>query len=232
MEAGKILIVDDEKKIVRLVRAYLEKEGYDTVEANDGETALRLWQEEVPDLVVLDLLLPGMDGLEFCRRVRQKSNTPIIMLSAKSEEIDKLVGLGLVADDYVAKPFSPRELVARIRAVLRRWKVEEEAEERPIVEGPLIICREKHRVEVGGVEVSLTATEFDMLVSLASHPGQVFSRGQVIKLIQGEFFEGYERMVDSHVKNIRKKLGEKADDWNFIETVYGVGYRFQAKKKV
>ena len=231
MGKQKILIVDDEKKMVKLVRAYLEKEGYDTVEAYNGKAALEMWRRERPDLVVLDIMMPEVDGLEFCREVRRSSTTPIIMLSAKSEETDKLVGLELGADDYVTKPFSPRELVARIRAVLRRHDLASGGEERPIAEGPLVIHKDRHRVEVNEEEVPLTPTEFGMLASLASSPGRVFSRGQLIKSVQGDFFEGYERTVDTHIKNIRKKVGQQAADWSFIETVYGVGYRFQAKKE-
>ena len=231
MAEEKILIVDDEKKIVKLVRAYLEKEGYATIGAYDGKAALELWRRERPDLVVLDILMPEVDGLEFCREVRKSSTTPIIMLSAKSGETDKLVGLELGADDYVTKPFSPRELVARIRAVLRRHDLASGGEEIPIAEGPLVIHRDRHLVSVNGEEVQLTPTEFSMLASLASSPGRVFSRGQLIRSVQGDFFEGYERTVDTHIKNIRKKIGRNATDWSFIETVYGVGYRFQAKKE-
>jgi DNA-binding response OmpR family regulator len=228
----KILIVDDEQRIVELVRAYLEKEGYTTIEASDGEVALGLWRKEKPDLVVLDILMPQLDGLEFCREVRKESNTPIIILSARSQEEDRLVGLELGADDYVVKPFSPRELVARVRAVLRRQNQEEGGEEPPIVEGPLIINGEKRLVEMDGEEIQITATEFDILKTLASYPGRVYSRGQLIGSAQGEYHESNDRTVDAHIKNIRKKLGEKAVGWSFIETVYGVGYRFQAKKKV
>jgi DNA-binding response OmpR family regulator len=223
--------VDDEKKIVNTVSAYLEKEGFATIEAYDGEAALELWREESPDLVVLDILMPGVNGLEFCREVRQTSNTPIIILSAKSEEADKLIGLELGADDYMTKPFSARELVARIRAVLRRSRLEAETEERPIAEGFLVIYRERHQVEVNGRELTFTPTEFDILVVLASSPGRVYSRGQIAKSIQGGFYEGYERTVDSHIKNLRKKLANEAEDWSFIETVYGVGYKFLAARK-
>jgi DNA-binding response OmpR family regulator len=228
----KILIVDDERRIVELVKAYLEKEGYVTVEASDGEAALELWRAQKPDLVVLDILMPQVDGLEFCREVRKESNTPIIILSAKTQEEDRLEGLELGADDYVTKPFSPRELVARVRAVLRRRNQEEGGEKPPIIEGPLVIDGKKRLVEVGGEEVPLTATEFDILKALASYPGRVYSRGQLTGSEQGAYNNSRERAVDAHIKNIRKKLGEKAVDWSFIETVYGVGYRFQAKKQV
>jgi two-component system OmpR family response regulator len=231
MGEGKILIVDDEKKIVRLVKAYLDREGYTTLEAYDGITALDLWRREVPDLIVLDVLMPGMDGLEFMREVRQSSMVPIIMLTARSEEADKLVGLGLGADDYVTKPFSPRELVARIRAVLRRHRLGAPDTASPVREGPLAIYADRHEIKVNEEEVALTATEFAMLTAMASNPGRVYTRGQLIQLVQGDFFEGYERTVDSHIKNIRRKLGEKARDWSFIETIYGIGYRFVAQEK-
>ena len=231
MEEARILLVDDEKKIVRLVKAYLEKEGYTTLEAYDGAAALELWRREAPDLIVLDIMMPSVDGLEFLREVRQTSMVPVIMLSARSQEVDKLVGLGLGADDYVTKPFSPRELVARIRAVLRRHRMAARAGDAPITEGPLTVYPDRHQVEVGGEEVTLTATEFAMLLAMAASPGRVYTRGQLIQLAQGDFFEGYERTVDSHIKNVRRKIGEKARDWSFIETVYGVGYKFVAQKK-
>jgi two-component system OmpR family response regulator len=228
---GRILVVDDEKKIVKLVKAYLEKEGYATLEAYDGASALELWRREAPDLIVLDILMPGVDGLEFLREVRQTSQVPVIMLSARSQEVDKLVGLGLGADDYVTKPFSPRELVARIRAVLRRHRPGAPGDETPIHEGPLAVYPDRHTVTAAGEEVLLTATEFAMLRALASSPGRVYTRGQLIQLAQGDFFEGYERTVDTHVKNVRRKIAQKAEGWSFIETVHGVGYRFVAKEE-
>jgi len=227
---GKILVVDDEKKLAGLVKAYLEKEGYQVVVAYDGETALELFRQESPDLVVLDILLPGLDGLEFCRRVRLDSRAPIIMLSARAEELDKVVGLEVGADDYVTKPFSPRELVARVRAVLRRGRLAPSGEP-AMVRGPLLIDRGRRAVQVEEEEVFLTATEFDLLAGLAERTGQVFNRRQLLSLSQDDYFEGYERTVDTHVKNIRRKLREKAGDWDFVETVHGVGYRFNAKKK-
>jgi len=228
----KILIVDDEQRIIKLVKAYLEKEGYSTIEASDGEVALALWRKEKPDLVILDILMPQVDGLEFCREVRKESNAPIIILSARTQEEDRLTGLELGADDYVTKPFSPRELVARVRAVLRRRNQEEEGEQPPIIEGPLVINGEKRLVEVDGEDVQLTATEFDILETLASCPGRVYSRGQLVGSEKAGHHESNDRTVDAHIKNIRKKLGEKAVGWSFIETVYGIGYRFQAKKQV
>jgi len=228
----KILIVDDEKKMVKILKTALDDEGYVTVEAYDGEAALERWRQERPDLVVLDVLMPRMDGFEFCRRVRETSDTPIIILSAKTEELDKLEGLGLGADDYMTKPFSPRELVARIRALLRRFETRRDTAEQRIAIGPLVIDIEKHLVEIDGLEVSITPTEFGLLLALASHPERVFSRRELIESAQGEFFDGYERTVDAHIGNMRKKLASNTGDWSFIETVYGVGYRFKAEKKV
>lgn len=226
----KILIVDDEAKIVKMVRTALEKEGYITVEAYDGEMALELLGREQPDLVVLDILMPRLDGFEFCRRARGKSAAPIIILSAMSEESDKLVGLELGADDYMTKPFSPRELVARVRAVLRRYQGREEVEG-PLVRGPLVIDTDRHRVEFGGIALSLTLTEFNILLIMASSPARVFSRRELMEAAQGDYLEGYERTVDSHIGSIRKKLSETACEWSLIETVYGVGYRFEVEEK-
>lgn len=227
----KILIVDDEKKMVKMIRTCLEKEGYVTVEAYDGEVALELFTAEKPDLVVLDVMMPRLDGLEFCRQVRQTARTPIIILSAKSQETDKLVGLELGADDYITKPFSLRELVARVRALLRRFATIAEPEHRTIVQGPLVINEREHKVEVSGEEIALTPTEFTVLLALASNPERVFTRRELIESTQGEFFDGYERTVDAHVGNIRKKVAERAGDWSIIETVFGVGYRFRAQKQ-
>jgi two-component system, OmpR family, alkaline phosphatase synthesis response regulator PhoP len=223
----KILIVDDQKKMVKMLKTCLEKEGYSTVEAYDGEEALEQFRLEQPDLVLLDVMMPRLDGLEFCRRVREKAKTPIIIISAKSEETDKLVGLDLGADDYITKPFSLREMVARVRSLLRRVQNGAAGADR-VVEGPLVIDSKEHSVEVEGVRVSLTPTEFDMLLTLAAHPGRVFSRRQLIESAQGDFFEGYERTVDAHIGNIRKKINENAGEKNLIETVYGVGYRYKA----
>ncbi len=229
MREEKILIVDDERDIVDFVRAYLEKEGYPTLEAYDGEAALELWREHRPDLIVLDILMPGLDGLEFCRLVRKDSAVPIIILSALSEEDDRLAGLEFGADDYVVKPFSPRELVARVRAVLRRHQIS--AEERAIITaGPLVIDSASHRVSVGGSEVALTPMELGILTVLAAQPGRVYSREELISLALGDDYDGYDRNVDTHVKNIRRKLKEAAEEWSFIETVYGAGYRFEAKE--
>ncbi|OFW59258.1 MAG: hypothetical protein A2V52_00305 [Actinobacteria bacterium RBG_19FT_COMBO_54_7] len=230
MKNKTIMIVDDEKNIVEFVRAYLRREGYRTLEAYDGTSAFRLWREHKPDLIVLDVLMPNLNGLELCKEVRKESRTPIIILSARSEEEDKLIGLDIGADDYMVKPFSPRELVARIAAVLRRHKTVTSGGP-IIIEGPLTIDTEAHRVTVLDREISLTPMELNVLVTLASHSMQVLSRDELILLAEGDDYEGYGRNADTHIKNIRRKMADKAKDWNFIETVYGVGYRFQAKKK-
>lgn len=230
MKNETIMIVDDEKDIVGFVKAYLGKEGYHIIEAYDGASAFRLWREHRPDLIVLDVLMPKLNGLELCREVRKESRIPIIILSAKSEEDDKLIGLDIGADDYMVKPFSPRELVARIRAVLRRHNTIAMGN-RIITEGPLVIDVEAHRATVLDKEISLTPMELDVLVALASRAMQVLSRDDLILMAEGDDYEGYGRNVDTHIKNIRRKISDKTKDWNFIETVYGVGYRFQAKKK-
>jgi DNA-binding response OmpR family regulator len=174
--------------------------------------------------------MPGLDGLEFCREVRKESDVPIIILSAKSEEDDRITGLELGADDYMVKPFSPRELVARIRALIRRHQAPAE-EEKTIIAGPMVIDRESHGVKVRGEEISLTPMELSILVALASRPGEVLTREKLIRLAQGEYYDGYDRNIDTHIKNIRRKIERKEQGWSFIETAYRVGYRFQAKEK-
>ncbi|MDI6831152.1 MAG: response regulator transcription factor [Actinomycetota bacterium] len=230
MRREKILIVDDEPHIVSFVRAYLEKEGYPTLEANDGETALAIWREHRPDLIILDVLMPRLDGLEFCRQVRRESSVPIIILSARADEDDRVTGLESGADDYVIKPFSPRELVARVRSLLRRRR-EGEGEAEVIVAGPLTIDARSHRATLHGEEVTLTPMELAVLTALASRPRVVLTREELIRITQGDYYEGYDRNVDTHIKNIRRKLESKESGWSFIETVHRVGYRFRAKKK-
>jgi DNA-binding response OmpR family regulator len=231
MNKAKILIVDDEERIVNTVRAYLENEGYLTLPAYDGEMALEIWRREGPDLVVLDIMMPRLDGLGFCREVRKTSATPIIVLSARSAEEEKLAGLDLGADDYLTKPFSPRELVARIRALLRRFDAPAETQERPVVEGPLVIDRDRHRASVENREVMLTATEFAILACMATYPERVYSKEQLLVEVQGDYSETYDSAIYSHVKNLRRKLADAAEEWSFIETVHGAGYRFNARKK-
>jgi DNA-binding response OmpR family regulator len=218
--------VDDEHKIVKTVRAYLENAGFRVVTASDGQSALTVYRHERPALVVLDLGLPGIDGLDVARRVRQDSNTPIIMLTARVDETDKLIGLELGADDYVTKPFSPRELVARVRAVLRRSAGEREQAPPPIVSGEVSIDLERRHATVAGQSIDLTPTEFELLAVLARHPGRVFTRLELLDRVQGYAFEGYERTVDAHVKNLRQKIEPDPKQPRYVLTVYGVGYRF------
>ena len=220
-----ILVVDDEPKIVRQARDYLEKGGFRVVTAGDGKEALAVARSERPDLVVLDLNLPGMDGLDVCRALRRDSDVPIIMLTARVEEVDRLIGLELGADDYVTKPFSPRELVARVRAVLRR--VKGGVHQRGLIRtGDLEIDLRGYRVTRAGEEVPLTRSEFNLLAVLARHPGQVFSRAQLIDRLHGVAYDGFDRSIDAHVKNLRRKLEPDAADPRYVLTVYGVGYRF------
>jgi DNA-binding response OmpR family regulator len=220
-----ILVVDDERKIAHLVRDYLENAGFRVVVAYDGKVAMAQFRHEQPDLVVLDLNLPEMDGIDVARAIRRERNTPIIMLTARVEETDRIVGLELGADDYVTKPFSPRELVARVRAVLRRASESEPSS--PLLRvHDLAIDVEKRTVDRGGEAIDLTTTEFDLLTVLAREPGRVFSRMELLDRVQGTAFEGYERTIDVHIKNLRKKLEPDARRPTYILTVYGAGYRF------
>ncbi len=226
MGGETILVVDDEPKIVKAVRAYLESAGFRVVVAENGQMALTVFRHEKPALVILDLGLPGMDGLDVARTIRRDSNIPMIMLTARVDEADKLIGLELGADDYVTKPFSPRELVARVRAVLRRAGAEREQAPLPIVSGDVKIDLERRIVTVSGLTVELTPTEFDLLVVLARHPGRVFTRLELLDRVQGYAFEGYERTVDAHIKNLRQKIEPHPKEPRYLLTVYGVGYRF------
>ena len=221
----KILVVDDEPKIIQLTQDYLENAGFSVISAGDGERALAVIQIEKPDLVVLDLGLPGMDGLDVCRSIRKTSNLPIIMLTARDEETDKLVGLELGADDYITKPFSPKELVARVRSVLRRSELAQE--EREVIRvGDVTLDLPRMQVTVGNDEIELTATEFQLLQALASQPGRIFTRSQLLNAVHGVAIESYERAIDAHIKNIRRKLEPVPHEPRYIQTVYGVGYRF------
>ena len=220
----KILVVDDELKIVKLVRAYLERAGFTVVTAREGQEALAVFRYERPNLVVLDLMLPGMDGFEVCRAIRRSSDVPIIMLTARDEEVDRLVGLELGADDYIVRPFSPREVVARVRAVLRRTEGQP-VEPEVIIAGDVTLDLPHRIAQVRGRPIELTATEFDLLTVLARHPGQVFTRMQLLDLVQGEAYAPYERTIDVHIKNLRRKLGDDPRNPRYIMTVRGVGYR-------
>jgi two-component system alkaline phosphatase synthesis response regulator PhoP len=218
-----ILVVDDEPKITRLVRDYLETAGFAVSSAVDGQEALMRARTERPDLVVLDLGLPGLDGLDVTRRLRQDGDVPIIMLTARDDETDKLIGLELGADDYVTKPFSPRELVARVRAVLRRH--ERSGVDERLTAGSLVLDVPRMRLEVDGRPIELTATEFALLAAMARQPGRVFTRSQLLDAIHGVAFESYERAIDAHVRNIRRKIEAEPHEPRHLLTVYGVGYR-------
>ena len=219
-----VLVVDDEPKIVQLARDYLEHAGFAVLTAGDGTSALQAARTRAPDLVVLDLGLPGLDGLEVMRSIRAAGSTPIVVLTARDTELDKLLGLELGADDYVTKPFSPRELVARVRAVLRRSERAAEPRER-IEVGELVLDVPRLRASVARRPVELTATEFAILATMAREPGRVFTRSQLLDAVHGEAFEAYERAIDAHVKNIRRKLEPDPARPRIVLTVYGVGYR-------
>ncbi|MEW6547704.1 MAG: response regulator transcription factor [Bacillota bacterium] len=221
-----ILVVEDEPKIREIVRAYLQRDGFSVEEAEDGEEALRKAKEVSPQLVILDLMLPGVDGWEVCRQIRRTSDVPIIMLTARGEEADRVAGLELGADDYVPKPFSPRELVARVKAVLRRTRPEREKGQ-VLQYGDLVIDLACRSVVCRGCEVSLTPREFDLLWFLAKSPGRVFTRETLLQQVWGYEYLGDTRTVDAHVKNLREKLGPVGGQ--FIRTVWGVGYKFEAR---
>ena len=220
-----MLVVDDEPKIVETVGAYLRNAGFAVTTAADGVAAVAQARARPPDLVVLDLGLPGLDGLEVARDLRRTSSVPIIMLTARGEETDRVLGLELGADDYLVKPFSPRELVARVRAVLRRTDGAQAERERFVV-GDVVVDTGRREVSVGDRAVELTATEFDLLVELARQPGRVFTRAQLLGSLHGVVVESYERTVDAHIKNIRRKLEPDPQRPRYLLTVHSVGYRF------
>ncbi|MBI3998368.1 MAG: response regulator transcription factor [Armatimonadetes bacterium] len=223
MSRRTILVVDDEPEITDVVRRYLEQDGFRVISAADGRAALASFQRERPSLVVLDLMLPEVDGWEVARQIRAAGGVPIIMLTARSEEVDRLLGLGLGADDYITKPFSPREVVARVRAVLRRASGETASE--IVSVGDLEIDHGRMEVRRQEVPVALTPTEFRLLAALARSPGRVFTRLQLIDLVQGHAFEGYERTIDAHIKNLRQKLEPDPRRPRYVLTVHGAGYR-------
>ncbi len=220
-----ILVVDDEPKIVRTARDYLERNGFRVVPSYDGKSALAAARQERPDLIVLDLNLPEMDGLDVCRTLRRESDVPIIMLTARADEADRLIGLELGADDYIVKPFSPRELVARVRAVLRRTQGEMQLSN-VLYAGDLEIDLDGHRVTRHGQPIKLTRIEFALLAALARYPGQTISRAQLLQQLHGTADGGYDRSIDAHVKNLRRKIGDDPADPRYIHTVYGIGYQF------
>ncbi len=222
-----VLVVDDEERLRSLLKAYLIQEGFRVVTANDGRAALFQVRQEEPDLIILDIMMPEMDGYEFMRLNSRERDTPVILLTARIEESDKVLGLELGADDYVTKPFSPRELVARVRAVLRR--AGKTSPEPDIIRASDITLNRAGRiVTVGGHHVDLTPSEFELLSTLMASPGRAFSRMELLDRVQGTAFEGYERTIDVHIKNLRTKIEPRPKTPSYIETVYGVGYRFSA----
>jgi len=223
MAAEHILIVEDERKIAELLRDYLSAAGYTVGLLASGAGAVAAVKKSPPALILLDLMLPEMDGMEICREIRKFSTIPIIMITAKVEEIDRIIGLELGADDYICKPFSPREVVARVKAVLRRSQAKPDA---PVVSaGPLTLNDATRQVTVGEHPLKLTPSEFGLLRILMAHPDRVFSRSELLDRVQGYQFEGYDRTIDSHIKNLRKKIAELLPDSDIIQTVYGVGYK-------
>lgn len=222
--AKKILVIDDEPKIVEICQDYLKASGFDVLGAGSGAEGISKFHHEKPDLVVLDLMLPEMDGLDVCREIRRETNIPIIMLTARVEESDKLIGLELGADDYITKPFSPRELVARVRTVLRR--VQGDIPTEIIRVGDVVLDRNRYVIIIKEREIPLTPTEFEILATLASQPGRIFSRSQLLIAVRGVSFESYERAIDSHIRNLRKKLSPEHNEPELIVTVHGVGYKF------
>ena len=219
-----ILVVDDEPRIVELARDYLEHAGFRVITANDGRAALDVARHDRPDLIVLDLGLPGLDGLDVTRELRRDGSIPIVMVTARDDELDKLLGLELGADDYLTKPFSPRELVARVKAVLRRTDRPTDPSD-VIRVGELQLDIPRMRTEVAGRSIDLTPTEFTLLATLARQPGRIFTRSQLLDALHGVAFESYERAIDSHIKNLRRKLEHDPRQPRFVLTVYGVGYR-------
>jgi len=220
-----ILIIEDEPELVKVLRDYLVKAGFSVETAYRGDSGLSVWEHMKPDLVLLDLNLPGMDGLDVARSIRRKADTPIVMLTARVEEMDQLIGLELGADDYITKPFSPRIVVSKVRAVLRRSGASV-SPNRILNVSDFTIDMDAHEITRNDKAVDLTPTEFSLLATLAEQPGRVFSRFQLLEATQGTAFEGYERTIDAHIKNLRAKIEEDPKNPRYIETVFGVGYRF------
>ena len=230
-ELRRILLVEDEKAIREAVAAYLERENYWVTQAADGQVAVEEFQQHHFDLVILDLMIPKITGEGVCKIIRDSSDVPIIMLTAKGEIEDKIIGLELGADDYLVKPFSPRELIARVRALLRRAHIDSEPQREVLEFGALTIDVTGHRVLVNDEEVDLTASEFKLLTTLSRYPGRVYSRMELVEKVLGYDFEGYERTIDSHVKNLRAKIGDNPRNPKWLHTVHGVGYRFEDPTK-
>lgn len=221
----KILIIEDEPELVKILRSYLEKENYEVIHAYRGDTGLKRWEQEKPDLILLDLNLPGMNGLDVAREIRKKDPIPIIIITARVEETDQIIGLELGADNYITKPFSPRVVVAKTRALLRR-STPPRKDNQILRFGDLLVDPEAHIVTLGGKTLDLTPTEFDLLSALVSHPGKAYSRTELLEATQGTAYEGYERTIDAHIKNLRGKIESDPKNPYYIETVFGIGYRF------
>ncbi len=226
MTTKHILVVEDEEKISRLLCDYLKEAGFRTSSQANGDRVMAQVKKESPDLILLDIMLPGKDGMELCREIRQFSNVPIIMITARVEEIDRLLGLELGADDYICKPFSPREVVARVKAIFRRVHAEPRAQH--LVVGSISLDAEIHQVMIDTQVLNLTPNEFGLLKIMMRQPNRVFSRSELINRVQGYDFEGYDRTIDTHIKNLRKKIAEILPGQEVISTVYGIGYRFSA----
>ncbi len=223
MTNGHILVVEDERKIAELLRDYLREAGFSVSCVDRGDLVAYEVRRKSPTMILLDIMLPGQDGIEVCREIRKSSSVPIVMITARVDEIDRLLGLELGADDYICKPFSPREVVARVKAVLRR--VHPQPSETKFVAGPLTLDCDTRQVSVEGNAINVTPSEFGLLRVLIERPNRVFSRSELIDLVQGYSFEGYERTIDTHIKNLRKKIAEKLPNHEIISTVYGVGYK-------
>jgi two-component system response regulator BaeR len=228
MTAKRILVVEDEEKIAGLLCDYLKAAGFRTSIQNNGDRVVSQVKKDPPNLILLDIMLPGKDGMQLCREIRQFSNVPIIMITARVEEIDRLLGLELGADDYICKPFSPREVVARVRAVFRR--VHAEPGENLLVVGSISLDDETHQVMIDKKVLNLTPNEFGLLKIMMSRPYRVFSRSELIRWVQGYEFEGYDRTIDTHIKNLRKKIARRLPGQEIISTVYGIGYKFNANE--
>jgi two-component system alkaline phosphatase synthesis response regulator PhoP len=223
-----ILVADDNPKIVEVLSAYLSAEGFDVITAADGTSALAAVDRKVPDLALLDV--PGIDGIELTKRFQREHGLPVILVTARSDEIDRLIGLEIGADDYIVKPFSPREVVARVKAVLRRIEHAGGPDAQGVLRvGQLEVDQDGRRVTVDGATIELTRTEFDILAALAAHPGRVYTRMQLMEAAQGDAFEGYERTIDAHVKNLRRKIGDDPRSPRFVQTVFGVGYKLEER---
>ena len=226
MTSRHILIVEDEEKIASLLCDYLKEAGFRTSTQNNGDRVIAQIKKDPLDLILLDIMLPGKNGMELCREIRQFSNIPIIMITARVEEIDRLLGLELGADDYICKPFSPREVVARVKAIFRRLQAEPKTHN--LVVGSISLDDKTHQVMIAKQLLNLTPNEFGLLKIMMSQPNRVFSRSELINRVQGYDFEGYDRTIDSHIKNLRKKIAQKLPGQEIISTVYGIGYKFIA----